>query len=164
MEKRYLQRKEMGLCSACEKQSVNGTVYCKDHLEKQRAYQKEYREKRKQDGNCLWCGCLQKKSDNGNVYCEFHSKKLKELQPEKYRRGLSEETLQEMFECQNHKCKICKTKAKSHKNLCVDHCHSTDKIRGLICSNCNSGLGFFKDNPKFLKAAIEYLNTNDHQP
>lgn len=164
MEKRYFKRKEMGLCAACEKQSINGTVYCKEHLEERRLYQKQYREKRKRDGQCLWCGCQEKRPENGNVYCDFHSKKLKRLQPENYRRGLSEEKLQEMFDCQKQKCKICQKKAKSHKKLCVDHCHVTNKIRGLICNNCNSGLGFFKDNPKFLKAAINYINTSNQQP
>lgn len=59
---------------------------------------------------------------------------------------------------QNGVCKICgihHTEVK--KGLHVDHCHSTGKIRGLLCVNCNNMLGHAKDNIKTLQAAIKYL-------
>jgi hypothetical protein len=58
---------------------------------------------------------------------------------------------------QNNKCIIC---SKEVKNLVVDHCHSTLKVRGLLCNNCNTGLGMFEDNINNLQKAIEYLNRN----
>jgi hypothetical protein len=68
---------------------------------------------------------------------------------------------------QNNCCLICKLPETSISNknnkvisLSVDHCHTTGKVRGLLCSNCNKGLGCFKDNISFLKEAIEYLNNN----
>lgn len=54
---------------------------------------------------------------------------------------------------QESKCCICKNKEK----LVVDHCHSSGKVRGLLCRKCNSGLGLFGDSVVFLKNAIEYL-------
>ncbi len=39
----------------------------------------------------------------------------------------------------------------------VDHSHSSGKIRGLLCSNCNTGLGLFNDNPELLRKAAEYV-------
>lgn len=42
-------------------------------------------------------------------------------------------------------------------NLDVDHCHETGKVRGLLCSRCNLGIGYFRDNPGLLYEAIEYL-------
>lgn len=44
--------------------------------------------------------------------------------------------------------------------LFVDHCHSTAVVRGLLCSNCNSGLGYFKDSAALMKAAVKYLTEN----
>jgi hypothetical protein len=60
---------------------------------------------------------------------------------------------------QNGVCKICleKESSRRYKTLAVDHCHRTNKVRGLLCSNCNRGLGLFKDNPKILNNAAAYL-------
>lgn len=51
-------------------------------------------------------------------------------------------------------CAIC---ARSVPTLCVDHNHTTGEVRGLLCSNCNTGLGLFGDNVQHLTQAIEYL-------
>lgn len=51
-------------------------------------------------------------------------------------------------------CAIC---AQPGKSLCVDHNHTTGEVRGLLCSNCNTGLGLFGDNVQHLTQAIEYL-------
>lgn len=57
---------------------------------------------------------------------------------------------------QNGKCAICK-KENKNKRLSVDHDHKTGLIRGLLCNNCNQGLGHFRDNLDFLMAAMKYL-------
>lgn len=64
----------------------------------------------------------------------------------------------EILENQEDKCAICGC---SDKKLVVDHCHTTGKVRGLLCDMCNSGLGFFKDNPESLYNAIQYLQKVD---
>lgn len=66
----------------------------------------------------------------------------------------------EMLKEQNYNCKICNYPHHLDRNLCVDHCHITGKIRGLLCRNCNLALGNFKDNVNNLLKAIEYLETN----
>ena len=43
----------------------------------------------------------------------------------------------------------------------IDHNHKTNKIRGILCGNCNMGLGHFKDNLDVLKNAIKYLEDTD---
>lgn len=52
-------------------------------------------------------------------------------------------------------CEICKH---SFDNLQVDHCHNKNVIRGMLCPNCNKGLGFFEDNTLSLEEAIIYLD------
>lgn len=48
--------------------------------------------------------------------------------------------------------------ASKHKlKLVVDHCHSSGKVRGLLCHNCNRALGLFQDSMSSLTRAIEYL-------
>lgn len=72
--------------------------------------------------------------------------------------GLSSQDYNDLLAGQSHSCAICGVTAEEYgKFLVVDHCHSTDVVRGLLCNGCNSGLGFFKDNPIFLSKAIEYL-------
>lgn len=61
---------------------------------------------------------------------------------------------------QNYCCKICGiNQSRLDKDLYIDHCHITGKVRGLLCHGCNSGLGFFKDNIKSLEQAINYLKS-----
>lgn len=67
---------------------------------------------------------------------------------------------EDMFERQKGLCAICQGEPDSKfGRLCVDHCHSTKKVRGLLCGNCNHGLGKFKDNPRLLRRAIAYLQS-----
>lgn len=71
------------------------------------------------------------------------------------RYGLTVEEGQALIEKANGSCMIC---GKPHKSLNVDHCHETGKVRGMLCSNCNTGIGLFKDNTGLLQAAIDYLS------
>lgn len=69
------------------------------------------------------------------------------------------------FSIQCGVCAICKEPQSvllkgELKRLAVDHCHKTKKIRGLLCDNCNKGLGLFKDKPELLNSASEYLRLN----
>ncbi len=74
----------------------------------------------------------------------------------KYEIGIEE--YNEMFVKQGGRCKICKRhQTQLSKRLAVDHDHITGKVRGLLCTNCNTGLGMFKDNPENLSEAIKYL-------
>jgi hypothetical protein len=64
---------------------------------------------------------------------------------------------QRLYAAQNGRCRICKQKEKKGRLLSLDHSHKTQEVRGLLCRNCNSGLGLFKDSVKRLKRAIKYL-------
>ena len=76
--------------------------------------------------------------------------------------GLTPEDRQRMIADQHGKCAICQnpfdlSKGTFHGAVHVDHNHSTGKVRGLLCSQCNFGVGNFKEKIKTLKNAIEYL-------
>jgi len=70
---------------------------------------------------------------------------------------IGEEEYNNLLKLQNNSCDICKL---PNDKLVVDHCHTTGKIRGLLCTQCNSGLGMFRDNIPNILEAINYLNKN----
>ena len=73
--------------------------------------------------------------------------------------GITLEDFNRMFKEQNGKCKICsKGLIKPH----VDHNHDTGKVRGLLCNQCNRGLGFFNDNYQLLDKALYYIKCQDN--
>lgn len=63
-----------------------------------------------------------------------------------------------LLEIQNYKCVICNlNQDELISKLNVDHCHTTGKVRGLLCTTCNSAIGMLKDDPNLIKNAIKYL-------
>jgi len=84
-----------------------------------------------------------------------------------YRRrryGIEPHVYAEMMEKQGGKCSICgETRIKQGElSLCVDHSHVTGNYRGLLCPDCNSGIGMFHDDIVTLKLAIKYLKVHDY--
>ncbi len=83
--------------------------------------------------------------------------------------GISLEDYQEMEKRQDFKCAVCGTTdsgtfrgANTTKSrFCVDHDHVTGKIRGLLCLNCNTGIGRLGDNLEGVEAAAAYLRKNN---
>ena len=74
------------------------------------------------------------------------------------RYGITLEDYQALLAKQEGKCAICGNgQSSKFVSLDVDHCHRTGKVRGLLCSNCNSGLGRFSDKVTLLKSAIKYI-------
>lgn len=72
--------------------------------------------------------------------------------------GITTEYYDRMLESQDGRCAICKQPPSGkRKSLCVDHCHETGEIRGLLCLACNWGLGYFKDSVENLHQAVSYL-------
>ena len=70
--------------------------------------------------------------------------------------GITLEEYKAMLKTQNGVCAVCKEPPIS-KALCVDHCHKTGKIRGLLCSKCNSLIGFANEGAEVLNSAAVYL-------
>lgn len=75
--------------------------------------------------------------------------------------GITLDEFNKMFEAQEGVCAICFQACKSGQSLCVDHNHDTKKVRGLLCKDCNNGMGRLKDNILLLQSAINYLTDRD---
>lgn len=76
--------------------------------------------------------------------------------------GMSLSDYERLLQAQGMSCAICRTKSPGGLGrFHVDHCHSTGRIRGLLCHSCNTGLGLFKDSDVNLRRAIEYLRQQD---
>jgi hypothetical protein len=75
----------------------------------------------------------------------------------KIKYGIDLEDFQQMKIAQNNRCEICNIEFWDPKYTCVDHCHTTGKVRAILCHHCNTGLGMFKDSPNLLKSAQKYL-------
>ena len=76
--------------------------------------------------------------------------------------GITTAEYDNMLEKQNGACKICGSipnPTSFKKRLCVDHCHKTKKVRGLLCNRCNVCIGQFEDSTHLLKNAIQYLDS-----
>jgi hypothetical protein len=85
--------------------------------------------------------------------------------------GITAEDYDALLAQQGGKCAICRQRERAinaktglPRSLAVDHCHSSNRVRSLLCSYCNTGLGSFFDNPDRLRAAIEYLERHAPPP
>jgi hypothetical protein len=68
--------------------------------------------------------------------------------------NMTHEQYVEMYDARDGECDIC---GEYHIKLCIDHSHATGRVRGLLCNECNKGLGMFRDNAHIIGSAIEYL-------
>ncbi len=75
--------------------------------------------------------------------------------------GISLAGYRKMYEERGGKCDVCNTKVDL---LHIDHSHKTGVIRGLLCVDCNTGIGCFKDSVLNMQIAIRYIRRNDRQP
>jgi hypothetical protein len=81
-----------------------------------------------------------------------------------YRYGITREQFTEMLVAQEGVCAICRQpetqvdkRSGVPRQLAVDHCHTTGRVRGLLCTHCNHAIGKFKDSVELLQRAIDYL-------
>lgn len=81
--------------------------------------------------------------------------------------GISIEKYEELLVVQGGKCWVCRQAESALSNrgkvrrLSIDHCHTTGRIRGLLCYRCNYVLGLIKDDSEILRAMVLYLATAD---
>lgn len=141
----------MKFCSSCKQEKdfsafhKNGTGYqawCKDCkkpavLKWRREHPEQHREHVRKGGK--------------NFYKRNPLKVRENALKRKYNIDLI--SYNKLIDLQNNVCAICKNTGKLH----VDHDHITGIVRGLLCMNCNTGIGNLKDSPELLRSAINYL-------
>lgn len=128
-------------------------------------YQRNYRARNREKVAAYNREWRRKNREHYNAYRNAWRKKnrIRYLEQRKWVRlksayGLSKEEYLELLDRQKGGCAICKTKPGS-KLLAVDHCHRSGKVRGLLCSNCNTGLGLLGDSKRLLAKALSYLRS-----
>ena len=99
--------------------------------------------------------CKKCRAEESKTYKLLHKEQTqRQRQKERLiKYGVTIEEYIRLSKNQNGKCAICR----KEMNLCIDHNHKNGKIRGLLCRNCNFGIGFMEDSIKLLEKAIRYL-------
>ncbi len=96
------------------------------------------------------------RQENKEKVLEYRAKDIWNLKKRCSRYNITEKQFLDALSTQNSCCKICDSTI-SIDNSAIDHNHSTGEIRGILCKTCNRALGMFKDSPKILEKALDYL-------
>jgi hypothetical protein len=128
-------------CPSCSENDIS-KFYTKPNGRRSSAYCKECFKKRSAD---RWNAKtdLEKKSLRSTIY------------------GITPDEYIKLYESQEGKCAICDEVPSTKRGLHTDHCHTSGKVRGLLCHNCNTALGSFKDSISLLNRAVNYLNKDN---
>jgi len=102
--------------------------------------------------------CVSERAKNQKSYLKKYHREYN--LKKKY--GLDETAFEDILKAQNYSCAICGEKKisyseSSYLNWCVDHCHNSGKIRGILCFPCNLALSHLKDSSVVAEAAARYL-------
>lgn len=107
--------------------------------------------------NCKMCGKPNPTDARGRQNKVWCSKQCSNIWTTARQVGISIEECITFYRNVPKVCSICKVEETS-KRLSLDHDHVTGKLRGLLCTNCNLGIGCFKDNPYLILSAADYLH------
>ncbi len=110
---------------------------------------------------CLHGHTLRFTASNNCVECDRigrkKHKRVKQFARLQKEYGLTPEQHAALADSQGGVCAICSGTAKDLLNFHVDHCHTTKRVRGLLCNKCNQGIGLLQDSTVLLEKAAEYL-------
>lgn len=149
IDKRRASLPESKICSLCEKDKP-ASAYGIRKL--------KYRNGEDATYYCSECRQCQKERSN-KIYHSDRTKaaNIHRSSARKWRYGITPAVYEQIKTKQENLCAVCHKPPPEGKHLFVDHCHSTGRIRGLLCGRCNLGIGHFDDSPKLFLAVIEYL-------
>ena len=161
---KYLRRAPERLrvtCEACGSALVGKTRkarfcadQCRDAYQNAKRSAERWEQVRASRKPCLGCGgAIPETFTSRARYCSRECR-IRARRHETY--GLTHDELATLLD-QHDVCAICETADWGKKGPQVDHCHATGRVRGILCTSCNNGLGRFGDDPKRLRKAAEYL-------
>jgi hypothetical protein len=107
--------------------------------------------KNKRDGrhsNCKPCHIAQTRESFERLFGSWKNYLIE------YRYGASEDDVKSLLEKQEQQCAICRQPRPTH----IDHNHSTGRLRGILCFNCNRLIGYADDDTAWFRKAIAYLD------
>lgn len=164
--------KNMKTCRKCDETKIKDMFYPRERVckkcriakqkeyynadkEAKKKYIKEWARRNPEKRNA---SMAKRKAANPELFKDYSARHRLRV-----RYGITLEQYKEMFEEQEGLCFICKqpetakTTSGTTRRLALDHCHDTGETRKLLCDQCNRGIGAFKDNPKLLREAANYL-------
>lgn len=138
-------------CSVCKKEKLLQEFHKQKHVKSGRR------------SSCKACRTayeysLPRVKEYTKKYYKAHKEKFRDYHLfSKYK--VTQEEYNNMLDSQGGVCAICGgMQDKRYKNFAVDHDHTTGVVRGLLCNNCNAGLGYLKDSVTVILAAAQYLS------
>lgn len=148
-------KKGRGLCRKCN--SLRMALWKESNPDKSKTYKRNRRKERSEDVRTYDKKYYHNVLKNDPEFLErrkaYHRKTVF---------GMTDDIFESLLKAQDRRCAICHKIF--DKTPCVDHCHITNENRGLLCGNCNKGLGHFFESQEVLLSAIAYLkryeNTN----
>jgi hypothetical protein len=121
-----------------------------EYRERKLAENRAYRAENREQLNAQWC-------EKWATDAEFRAGRLSNGRARRLMKyGLSPADYDRMVIEQSGLCAICERTPQ--RWLCVDHCHATQKVRGLLCDNCNTALGLLDDNSAWMREAADYVD------
>ena len=164
-----------GLCHTCyvrklraanpEKGRESGRKWYAANSEKHKERGRKWREanpEKKRENNRKWHAANPGKSrENARKWNEANPERKRETNRKRLLRrfDLTPEQFLSMEKAQGGVCAIC-LKPPKKKRLCVDHCHATGKVRGLLCHGCNASLGMLREDPDTIQRLLAYAILN----
>ena len=134
-------------CTTCSKVRERDLKRKRRHEnpERHREYTRKYRETHPEQEKARSRACHKRH------YQQWRAQTRKKLY------GITDEEYYSILLSRGGVCAICGS-TQNNRSLAVDHDHETKRVRGLLCTRCNTTLGQFNDDPKMFQAAIDYLN------
>jgi endogenous inhibitor of DNA gyrase (YacG/DUF329 family) len=153
---------EQRQCIACGKEygnkprEKNYLRFCSSRCYERETYRAQFPSR---TFDCPECETRVNTRDRRRVFCSkaCYQKNSRKRIKVRQEYGLTLERYNEVMGSTDGRCSICDQQS---ERMTLDHCHDTGVIRGPLCTQCNTGLGMFRDNIKSLLRAVEYLKAH----